>query len=358
MAKRKSNKKTKSGLQSFFFILFIVILGLALAYYFTTGKNPVEEFESQVLPKITGQSVSLTQTDSSAQNNSSPQSDQITQTPSSQQTQQPESQPQADTASKPQNNPTSDFILLPQNLEIPKCAGHNGTADHQIRRFDHYTVCYRESYEEPEWAAYCLEDSELIKNTSRQNDFRADPEITTGSATPADYKSTGYDRGHLAPAADFAFDPKAMSDSFYMSNMTPQAPGLNRQIWQYLESQVRDWAKEYGRVYVITGPVLEKSPDQYKSIGTSNKVAVPEYFYKVLLAPMYQDSADKATPQDTQDIRAIAFIIPNQKCDDTYWDYIVTIDEVERRTGLDFFYLLSTDIQNLHESKINKEAWN
>jgi len=236
--------------------------------------------------------------------------------------------------------------LFPENLELPLCAGteNQKEPDHQIRKFGNFVICYRESYEQAEWAAYCLEKEELVKNASRGNDFRPDPEITTGSASLADYKKSGYDRGHLAPAADFAFSEEAMSESFYLSNMSPQAPGLNREIWQYLEGQVRTWAGAYGKVYVVTGPVLEKPADQYESIG-QNKVSVPEYYYKVLLAP------------DGESAKAIAFILPNKKCPDTFWDYAVSIDEVEERTGIDFFSLLEDSLENLLEKNTSLENW-
>lgn len=238
------------------------------------------------------------------------------------------------------------ILTLPENLELPVCAASkNGTAhDHQIRTFQNYVICYRESYEQAEWAAYCLEKEELVKNASRGDDFRADPEITTGSATLADYKKSGYDRGHLAPAADFAFSEEAMSESFFLSNMSPQAPGLNREIWQYLEGQVRTWADRFGKVYVITGPVLEKPAQEYDSIG-ENQVSVPEYYYKVLLVP-YNDS-----------LMSIGFILPNQKCKDTFWDYAVSVDEVERRTGLDFYALLDDTLETPLEADFNLEDW-
>lgn len=251
-------------------------------------------------------------------------------------------------------------IIFPDSLEIPVCAGSTSSSgkaeDHEIRRFQNYVVCYRESYEQAEWAAYCLEKSELVKNADRGDDFRADPEISTGSATLSDYRGSGYDRGHLAPAADFAFSEEAMSESFYLSNMSPQAGDLNRITWQYLEGQVRTWAETYGRVYVVTGPVLEKDASQYDSIG-KNKVSVPEYYYKVLLAPLYADEADALSPESAVAAQAIAFILPNSKCDKSFWDYAVSIDEVERRTGLDFFAIMADSLENSLEANDSVASW-
>lgn len=259
---------------------------------------------------------------------------------------------------KTSSAPASDgFIFLSQNLAEPHCAGTGKTAeDHEHRAYEYYSLCYRESYEQAEWSAYCLTDEHLVKNAGRSDDFRADPKISTGSATPDDYKKTGYDRGHLSPAADFAFDKTAMSETFYMTNMSPQTGSFNRGIWKDLESTVRNWAKKFGRVYVVSGPILEKNAGGYKSIGTNN-VSVPEYYYKVILAPLYEDENDKNTPDDAKNIAAIGFIFPNQKCTDTIFNYAVTVAEVEKRTGIDFFYELEDTAEKAAESAFDKNIW-
>ena len=267
----------------------------------------------------------------------------------------PESQ---QTSPAPVQSPvTSDgVILLPDLLAYPVCAGTNHGKDHEIRNYRHYSICYRETYEQAEWSAYCLEEKELEKNAKRSDDFRPDPQITTGSAVLADYKGAGYDRGHLSPAADFAFSQEAMSETFYMSNMSPQAGSFNRGIWKDLESNVRDWAKKFGKVYVISGPVLDEDASAYAAIGT-NRVSVPKYYYKVIMAPLYEDEADKATPDDAKKITAIAFILPNKKCDDSYFNYAVTIDEVEKRTGINFFESLEDSLEDALESGFDLELW-
>lgn len=248
------------------------------------------------------------------------------------------------------------FVPLPKNLEFPLCAGANHASDHERRNYEYYSICYRESYEQAEWSAYCLTSEHLVKNASRSDDFRPDPEISTGSATLADYKASGYDRGHLSPAADFAFDKDAMSETFYMSNMSPQAGSFNRGIWKDLESTVRDWAKKFGRVYVVSGPVLDKKASDYESIG-KNKVSVPQYYYKVLLAPIYEDEADRETPDDAKNVTAIGFIFPNTKCQGSIFDYAVSVDEVEKRTGIDFFNELDDTEENTVEASFEKSVW-
>ena len=252
--------------------------------------------------------------------------------------------------------PSKNLIQLPAGLERPLCAARLHSQDHELRLFANYALCYRESYEQAEWSAYCLSDFQLEKKAERSNDFRADPEISTGSAQLSDYRKSGFDRGHLTPAADMSFSDEAMSQTFYMSNMTPQAPQFNRGIWKDLEAQVRCWVEKYGRAYVVSGPVLEKSADQYKTIG-ENEVAVPDYFYKVVLVPLYGDAADRSSPDDTASLMAVGFVIPNQKCEEDFWHYAVPIDEVERLTKLDFYSLLEDDIENTVEADSSFDKW-
>ena len=170
-------------------------------------------------------------------------------------------------------------------MELPLCSGSGNihAEDHEIHYYKGFELCYRESYEVAEWVSYTLTQEEAQNNSGRTYDFRLDPSITTGSALPSDYYKSGYDRGHLAPAADMGWSSESVSESFYMSNMTPQLPDFNRGMWKDLEGMVRQWAVRFGEVTVVTGPVLEKSAAEYSSIGKNN-VSVPEFFYKALLA--------------------------------------------------------------------------
>lgn len=273
-------------------------------------------------------------------------------------------------------------IALPPGLEIPLCLGnafdyaaadqddgasqnspetHETPAapDHQIRAFHYYSLCYRESYEQAEWSAYCLRAFMLQKNAKRTNDFRPDLEILGSSATLADYKRSGYDRGHLTPAGDMVFSREAMSETFYMSNMCPQAAAFNRGIWKDLEDQVREWVRLYGTAYVVSGPVLSKPAEEYPSIGQS-KVAVPDFFYKVILVPIYEDGVEQESTETLEicaDVIAIAFVIPNKGCEGDFWRYAASVDEVEEITGLDFFPLLEDDVENRVEAECNPRPW-
>lgn len=227
-------------------------------------------------------------------------------------------------------------------LEIPLChassCGEN-TGDHEVHRYSGFSLCFRNSYKDAEWVSYTLTQEKLIKNARRTNKFTEDKNISTGSAKLSDYKASGYDRGHLAPAADMAWSEQSENESFLMSNMTPQVPQFNRGIWKEIEAQVRKYAQSLDFLIVATGPVLEKQPEEYKSIGQS-KVRVPEYFYKVLLAK------DKSG-----NWQSIGFIIPNEKSEHDIFSYKVCVNEVEERTSIDFFSALEDSIEEEVESQ-------
>lgn len=217
----------------------------------------------------------------------------------------------------------------PQHLELP--AIHQGD---QIVKHIGYTLSYNEKHEQAEWVAYELTAEETQKAYERSNKFRPDPDVATQSSDNEDYKGSGYDRGHLAPAADMSWSRETMQESFYYSNMSPQVPAFNRGIWKQLEEQVREWARSNRSLYVVTGPVLEEG---LPTIG-HDKVSVPRFYYKVLL--------DYTEP----DIKGIGFIIPNEASKLPLSTYAVSIDEVEKATHIDFFPALPDD----QEAKIER----
>lgn len=193
----------------------------------------------------------------------------------------------------------------------------------------HYTLSYNEEHEQAEWVAYKLTKKSIqAPNVKRTGDFRPDPKVRKASASPRDYYGTGYDRGHMVPAGDMAFNKRAMSETFYMSNMSPQIRNFNGGIWRELEENVRDWAYKFREIYVVTGPVLTKGVRE--RIG-GNKVSVPDYYFKVLL--------DIAEPEK----KAIAFLLPNEVSTRPLATYAVSINEVEELTGIDFFHQFMDD---------------
>ena len=205
-----------------------------------------------------------------------------------------------------------------------------------------YALGYIEYHEQAAFVIYKLTAREaLTKEAQRTNRFRSDPEIPTGSATTADYRRSGYDRGHLAPAADMAFSVQTMTDSFFMSNMSPQKPAFNRGIWKRLEEQVRQIAIREKAIYVVTGPILPKK--KTVTIG-ANQVTVPTHYYKVIF--------DLTPPR-----KMIGFILPNEGSDRPLEDFAVTVDVVEKATGLDFFSALPKAVQERLECTISVSAW-
>ncbi|MEI6577105.1 MAG: DNA/RNA non-specific endonuclease [Bacteroidota bacterium] len=214
-------------------------------------------------------------------------------------------------------------------LEIPKIKPTDVVISHTG-----YSFLFSDIHKQSVWVAYELTAAETHKIYKRSNKFIPDPAVKSGTATDLDYKKSGYDRGHLAPAADMEWSQQSMQESFYYSNMSPQQPSFNRGIWNELEQQVREWAIEDGSIYIVTGPVLNQG---LPTIGP-DRVSVPKYFYKVIL--------DYTEPE----IKGIGFIIPNQASTLPVENFAVTIDSVEKFTGLDFF----TKIPDAQESQIEK----
>ncbi len=204
-----------------------------------------------------------------------------------------------------------------------------------------FSLLYNDAHEQASWVAYELTKEETIKRSERTNKFMPDPAVAGGTATDADYRGSGYDRGHLAPAADMGWSSATMAESFYYSNMCPQVPEFNRGIWKKLEEQVRTWASENEAVYVVTGPVLKTG---LPGIGGSG-VSVPEHFYKVIL--------DYREPE----IKAIGFILPNQGSGETLSHFAVTIDSVEIITGIDFFPSLPDSTEGWIEKSLCVNCW-
>lgn len=220
--------------------------------------------------------------------------------------------------------------------------GVPGTADQIVRR-DGYALGFSDRHKQAVWVSYELNGTDLSgPHVERSNRFLPDPEIAK-SAVPGDYTRSGYDRGHLAPAADMARSGKTMKESFYMSNISPQRPHFNRGIWLELEKQVRHFAKTEGRIIIITGPVLPSPGTAKKSIGRG-KVTVPKYFYKVIYDP---------TPPE----KMVAFIIPNRGSRRKLQKFVVPVDRVEELTGLDFFNLLPETGQSDLEKTVSTPEW-
>ncbi len=219
------------------------------------------------------------------------------------------------------------------------------TKDHEYVHHHYFDLSYSEKHEEAEWVAYVITRDRLNGPKQHRYDyFDVDPNIPGGSAQHHDYSGSGYTRGHLAAAADMAFDPIAEQECFYMSNMTPQVKQFNDGIWRELEEDVRDWGRRFKKVYIVTGPVL--TTGIIGRIGKTSKVSVPSLYYKVIL------------DADQPELKGIGFIIPNALSDLPLGNFMVSIDSIEHLTGIDFFNGKSKNsiIEEL-ESRVDPLLW-
>jgi endonuclease G, mitochondrial len=203
-----------------------------------------------------------------------------------------------------------------------------------------FTLSYNEEHEVANWVAYKLTAAQATSSLhARSNYFMEDPDVATGTAKEEDYQSTGYDRGQLVPAEDMAWSAESMKESFYYSNMTPQAPAFNRGVWRRLEELTRYWASYHDSIFVVTGPVLKED------LPTIGRVSVPQYFYKVIL--VYKPTG----------VKAIGFLLPNKASSATLRSFAIPVDSVEKLTGLDFFPRLPDDVEQTAESNPVIEKW-
>ncbi|SMC45789.1 DNA/RNA non-specific endonuclease [Cellulophaga tyrosinoxydans] len=206
---------------------------------------------------------------------------------------------------------------------------------------NYYSLSYNEKHEQAEWVAYNLDKSQLTYDDRKRPYFIEDPKVKTKSADWKNYKGSGYDRGHLCPAGDRRFSEYAYNETFYTSNISPQNQEFNAGIWNDLEKQVRYWCKKYNNITVITGGVLENN---LRTIGDED-VSVPNYFYKIIAR------------KDGDKIKLIGFLFENKPRNTTLKAQVVSIDEIERRTQIDFFEKLPDSLENMLESSVNTAGW-
>lgn len=224
---------------------------------------------------------------------------------------------------------TTDFSYLPTST-TGAVIQHRG-----------YSLSYSERHEQAEWVAYSLDKSDIVSVDRKRPFFIEDPKVKTTSASWRNYKKSGYDRGHLCPAGDRKKTEESYNETFYTSNISPQKHDFNAGIWNNLEQKTRYWAKKYDHLYVVTGGILENN---LKTIGSEN-VAVPKAFYKILL--------DYTAPE----IKAIAFLLPHQESKKPLYDFVVSIDELEEKTGIDFFSNLPDELENSLEKSSDYKQW-
>lgn len=251
---------------------------------------------------------------------------------------------QSETVLTEQIEPFVSTTAVPQSLTEPanllKQRVGRGTSEILIERLG-YTTSYNKQRKTPNWVAWTLTKQHTYGNQQRQNErFEEDKDVPTPRATYQDYYNSRYDRGHMCPAGDNKWNQEAMTQSFLMTNICPQNHGLNKNDWNSLEMKCRNWARQYGEITIVCGPIFEGEP---KYIGR-NKVQVPSGFFKVV----YREKPQK---------KAIGFIFRNDGSSQPWHEQACSVDDVEERTGYDFFPQLPDDVENLIESEETLHDW-
>ena len=227
------------------------------------------------------------------------------------------------------------------SLELPEILSEQ---PQEIAQHVGYTVSFNSDWRIPNWVAYELTAEEVQGVVPRGNDFVPDPVIASGTPSSDDYKNSGYDRGHMAPAADMKWSEQAMAESFYTSNICPQNKNLNKGDWKALEEHVRSIATKYDHIYIACGPIVAASP---KNIGYGHsRIAIPDAFYKVILR------------QNGDSWSAIGFMMPNKAGHKPLKTYVKSVNELEEITEINFFVALPDSIEETIENTCNLKDWN
>lgn len=226
-----------------------------------------------------------------------------------------------------------------ENLEIPL---YEKSFFRQFIPHKGFYLVYNTSTLIPDWTAYELTKEEAEGESPRGRHFTVDPDVNGPQGDNDDYRNSGWDRGHMVPAGDMKADEQMMRESFYFSNICPQNRNLNGGDWRTLEELCRQYAIQYGRIYIVCGPIIGNNI--YGRLGP-HQIVIPDAFFKVIL-----------TIKDGK-YEGIGFIMNNEAGHRKLNAYVKTIDEVEEVTGLDFFHLLPDKIENEIEAKYNLATW-
>ena len=211
----------------------------------------------------------------------------------------------------------------------------------EIVHHTYYSLSYHEDYEQAEWVAYELKREHLSNTDRKRPYFEIDRAVKTGAAHWRNYKSSGFDRGHLCPAGDRRFSLEAYNETFLTSNVSPQDHEFNSGIWNRLEQKARYWARKYDGIYVVTGGVLQPGLTR---IGEEN-VAVPKQFYKVLI------DLNSGKP------KMLAFLLPHEDSERPLYEFVVSVDSLETLTGIDFFPELEDSLEVQLEQSDDYKGW-
>lgn len=232
---------------------------------------------------------------------------------------------------------TGDESLL--NVTLPA-----GTSN-QLLKYKYMTVYFNNQHRIPNCVAYELTNTQVSMANAPDAEKRENYQFNKDENAKScpdwwEYKGSGYDRGHMAPAMDMRWNKTAMRECFYMTNMCPQLHELNDGAWRHMEEAIHNWGRKNDRLVIFTGPVLSSNR---KTTGKNHDITVPNKFFKIVYAPLTK--------------RAIAFVMENRDLEKSWTNYATTIDEVERLTGIDFLASLPDDLEQSIESKQNIKQW-
>jgi endonuclease G len=230
----------------------------------------------------------------------------------------------------------------PTTIDLLKQRVGRGVSEIMLTRKG-YVTSYNKQTRTPNWVAWTLTKEHSYGDNLRENErFEEDFDVPEPRATFQDFYNSRYDRGHMCPAGDNKWDEGAMKESFLLTNICPQNHGLNKEDWNDLEMQCRKWARRFGEVTIVCGPLFEDG-DQARYLGR-NKVRVPTGFFKVV----YREEPEP---------RAIGFVFRNNGSSQPWREQATSVDEVERRTGFNFFPQLPDDVEDEVEAQESLRGW-
>ena len=262
------------------------------------------------------------------------------------------------TACRKSENSTSAKTLLRDNTNKPVDTNTQGKdkiveyelpapltdRSEQILKRKGYTTSYNKETRNPNWVAWHLTKAHTNGNHRRQEEMFTEDQEVSPRATNNDYYTSRYDRGHMCPAADNKWDATAMKESFLFTNICPQSHNLNKYEWNDLEIKCREWARKYGAIDIVCGPLYDAS-NATRTIGR-NRVWIPDGFFKVVMCRSKQTQP-----------KAIGFLFRNDGKKVSLESVVRTVDEIERITGFDFYPALDDDVENVIEAEADLSDW-
>ncbi|MBN2348191.1 MAG: DNA/RNA non-specific endonuclease [Bacteroidales bacterium] len=221
-------------------------------------------------------------------------------------------------------------ILLPEKQDREIIIEHSA-----------FTMSYNTNYVLPSWVAYTLTKEQVLGTLTFKPKYVPDPKIVGRKADKKDYKGSSYIMGQLVLVDDMKHSEQAMEESYYMSNIVPQKLAFYKYMWKTLTDFTHKWVMEGNQLYIVAGPILSDAP--FGTIG-ENKVSLAKRYYKVIL--------------DLESKKAIGFIFNNGMSSQSITNFALSVDEVEKITGIDFFPELEDEIENFVESSLDISKWN